>query len=188
MHDLIEILESAGALRRGHFVLSSGRHSQDYVQCALLLEEPARARSIGQRLAGELNDISIDSVIAPALGGVIIGFEVATALQVPFRFTERQDGEMCLRRGFTLSPGERVVVIEDVVTTGKSTRETVKVVEHHGGLVVGVGSIIDRTGEASVFGVPFRSLLSLALQAYAPMDCPLCQQGRPVESPGSRRS
>lgn len=184
---LMRLLEESGALRRGHFLLSSGLHSEAYVQCALLLEDPVRARTVGEDLAEELRSFHPDSVLAPALGGVIIGHEVAAALGVPFRFSERKGDEMGLRRGFNLRQGERVVIVEDVVTTGRSTLETAALATSRGARVVAVGSIIDRTAGRDPFDVPFRSLLQLDLQSYAPAACPICQvSGRPPEKPGSR--
>ena len=179
-------LEESGALRRGHFQLSSGLHSPAYVQCALLLEQPARARLLGTTLAGLLNEIAPDSVVSPALGGLIIGYEVAVALGKPFRFVERVEGSMAMRRGFALEKGERVVIVEDVVTTGKSTREAMQVVADQGGTVCGVASILDRTEGKSPFDVPFVNLLELVLPTYRPTDCPLCQSGTPIDKPGSR--
>ena len=181
-------LESCGALRHGHFRLSSGRHSADYVQCALLLEEPSRARRIGEALAAQFADISVDSVVAPALGGLVIGHEVATTLDLPFRFTERKNQVMCLRRGFSLRQGETVLIIEDVITTGESTRETVAVIESCGASVSAVGSIIDRTAGGDIFEVPLRSLIRLAMESYEPGNCPLCGSREPLESPGSRNA
>jgi orotate phosphoribosyltransferase len=184
---LMRLLEDSGALRRGHFLLSSGLHSQAYVQCALLLEDPVRARQIGDELGQELRSFHPDSVLAPALGGVIIGYEVAAALGVPFRFTERKGEEMGLRRGFTLRQGERVVIVEDVVTTGRSTLETAALATGRGARVVAVGAIIDRTVGRDPFDVPFRSLLELDLPSYTPAECPICQAGgQPPEKPGSR--
>jgi len=143
--------EESGALRRGHFLLSSGLHSEAYVQCALLLEDPVRARQVGSDLAEMLRSYHPDSVLAPALGGVIIGHEVAAELGVPFRFTERKGDEMGLRRGFTLRQGERVVIIEDVVTTGRSTLETASLATARGARVVAIGAIIDRTAGRDPF-------------------------------------
>jgi orotate phosphoribosyltransferase len=184
---LMRLLEDSGALRRGHFLLSSGLHSEAYVQCALLLEDPVRARQVGQDLAEELRSFHPDSVLAPALGGVVIGHEVAAALGVPFRFSERKGEEMGLRRGFTLRQGERVVIIEDVVTTGRSTLETAALATGRGARVVAVGAIIDRTVGRDPFDVPFRSLLQLDLPSYAPGECPVCRAGgQPPEKPGSR--
>jgi orotate phosphoribosyltransferase len=179
------LLAACGALREGHFALSSGLHSPAYVQCALLLEDPARARRAGEALARRLADLEPESVLSPALGGVLIGHETAAALRVPFRFTERKDGRMELRRGFHLRPGERVVVVEDVVTTGKSTRETIAVAEAQGARVVGVGAILDRSG-GNPFAVALRTLLALDLPTWRPEDCPLCRKGRAPEKPGSR--
>jgi orotate phosphoribosyltransferase len=181
------MLEESGALRRGHFLLSSGLHSEAYVQCALLLEDPVRARKVGQDLAELLRAFHPDSVLSPALGGVIIGHEVAAGLGVPFRFTERKGEEMGLRRGFTLRQGERVVVVEDVVTTGRSTLETMALATARGARVVGVGAIIDRTGGRDPFDVPFHALLQLDLPSYQPAECPVCRAGGlPAEKPGSR--
>lgn len=180
------LLAESGALARGHFELSSGLHSPAYVQCALLLQDPRRARRVGRAVARLLASLRPESVAAPALGGLVIGHEVAEALGVPFRFTERKDGTMTLRRGFHLAPGERVAVVEDVVTTGRSTNEAAAVVEEAGGKVVAVGSIVDRTGDRDVFQVPFFHLLELHLPAWKPEECPLCQEGRPTEKPGSR--
>ncbi len=184
---LTQMLEESGALRRGHFLLSSGLHSEAYVQCALLLEDPVRARKVGQDLAERLRAFHPDSVLSPALGGVIIGHEVAAGLGVPFRFTERKGEEMGLRRGFTLKQGERVVVVEDVVTTGRSTLETAALATARGARVVAVGAIIDRSGGRDPFDVPFRALMELSLPSYTPADCPVCRDGgAPAEKPGSR--
>ena len=184
---LMQMLEESGALRRGHFLLSSGLHSEAYVQCALLLEDPVRARRVGQELAELLRPSHPDSVLSPALGGVVIGHEVAAGLGVPFRFTERKGEEMGLRRGFTLRQGERVVVVEDVVTTGRSTLETAALATARGARVVAVGAIIDRTAGRDPFDVPFRALLQLDLPSYAPAECPACRDGSlPAEKPGSR--
>jgi len=180
------LLEESGALRHGHFLLSSGLHSPAYVQCALLLEDPVRARRVGKELAEELHPFHPDSVLSPALGGVIIGHEVAAALGVQFRFTERKGEEMGLRRGFTLRQGERVVIVEDVVTTGRSTLETAALATGRGARVVAIGSIIDRTAGRNPFDLPYRSLLTLSLPSYTAAECPLCQAGGTPEKPGSR--
>ncbi len=180
------MLQSSGALLEGHFLLSSGLHSPGYVQCARLLEQPVRAQRLGERLAVLLRPLRIESVLSPALGGLIIGHEVASALGIPFRFTERQDGKMTLRRGFSLRYGERVVVVEDVVTTGKSTLECAAVASGHGAAVVGVGAILDRSGGRHPFRVPFVSLLALELPTWQARECPLCARGGKPEKPGSR--
>ena len=184
---LMRLLEESGALRRGHFLLSSGLHSTAYVQCALLLEDPVRARKVGQDLAEQLRSYHPDSVVSPALGGVIIGHEVAAALGVPFRFSERKGEAMGFRRGFNLRQGERVVIVEDVVTTGRSTLETAALATSKGARVVAVGAIIDRSVGRDPFDVPFRSLLKLDLPSYPPQDCPACRAGAQApEKPGSR--
>lgn len=186
--DLRQWLEETGALKTGHFRLSSGLHSPAYVQCALLLELPERAARLGAQIAGELTkaEVRVQSVLSPAMGGLIIGYEVATALGVPFRFVERADGKMTLRRGFSLAVGERVVIVEDVVTTGKSTLEAISVARGHQAEVCAVASILDRTEGDFSFGVPFVSLYDLTLPTYDPIKCPLCEAGEEVDKPGSR--
>ncbi len=175
-----------GALLSGHFQLSSGLHSPVYFQSALVLQHPERAEAIGRALADAVRDLAPEVVVGPALGGVIIGWEVARGLGVRGVFTERKDGEMSLRRGFTLRAGERVVIVEDVVTTGKSTRETIDALRAAGGEVVGCAAIVDRSGGEASFGVPFRSLLSLPVEAYEPDACPDCRDGKAIVKPGSR--
>jgi len=184
--ELGKMLRESGALREGHFELSSGRHSAGYVQCALLLEDPVRARRLGQWLAERLGAFQADSILSPALGGILIGHETAAALGVPFRFTERKEGSMRLRRGFRLRPGERVVVVEDVVTTGGSSAEAAAVATAHGAEWIAAGAIIDRTAGGSPFSVPFESLLRLELPSWPPDECPLCAGGSVAEKPGSR--
>jgi orotate phosphoribosyltransferase len=184
--DWLGLLEASGALLRGHFRLSSGLHSPAYVQCARLLEDPGRARQVGRGLAQRLAAYRPDSVLSPALGAILVGHETAAALGVQFRFTEREAGKMVLRRGFALAPGERVVVVEDAVTTGGSTRETTAAARAAGAEVVAVGAILDRSGGANPFDVPFESLVTLDLPTYRPDDCPLCREGSPAVKPGSR--
>jgi orotate phosphoribosyltransferase len=179
-------LEACGALRRGHFLLSSGLHSPAYVQCALYLESPVRASSAGEALAARLRGEGIDSILSPALGGVVIGYEVARALGVPFRFSEREGEKMALRRGFAIGAGERVAVIEDVVTTGRSTLETAALAGAAGAEVVAIGSIIDRSGGRHGFRVPYAALVPLDLPTYAAAECPLCRDGSVAVKPGSR--
>jgi orotate phosphoribosyltransferase len=156
------------------------------VQCARLLEHPVRARRVAEALAAELRPFEVESVLAPAMGGLIIGHEVAEALGVPFRFAERKDGRMELRRGFALRPGERVAIVEDVVTTGRSTEETMAVARALGAVVVAVGSILDRSGGRQPFTVPFASLLELQFPTWPAAECPLCREGGTPEKPGSR--
>ncbi|MDD5563279.1 MAG: orotate phosphoribosyltransferase [Thermoanaerobaculaceae bacterium] len=184
----LEDMTGAGALLEGHFKLSSGRHSSRYLQCALYLAEPARAEAAGRQLAARLKNAAAQVVVAPALGGVIIGHEVARALvDVPFYFTERADGEMVLRRGFAVEPGSRVLVVEDVVTTGGSTREVMDVVSGQGGVVVGVAAIVNRSGQENPFApLPFTALLTVDVPTWAPEACPLCASGVPLAKPGSR--
>ncbi len=187
--DLPALLQQTGALLTGHFRLSSGLHSPNYVQCARLLEHPRNAKAIGEALAAKWTaavPAPVGKVVAPALGGVIIGYTVAEALDRPSIFTERKDGEMNLRRGFRLEAGEKVVIVEDVVTTGKSTRETANVVEAHGGVVAGFASILNRSGRENPFDAPYAALMSLALDTYEEAACPLCAKAVPLDAPGSR--
>jgi orotate phosphoribosyltransferase len=180
------LFRQSGALLEGHFRLSSGLHSAAYLQCALVLQHPANAEPLGRALGDALRGLAPTVVLSPALGGLIIGHEVARALGVRAIFAERQDGVMTLRRGFSLDPADRVVVIEDVVTTGGSTRETIAVATGAGATVVGAGAIIDRSGGALALDVPFRSLVALTVATYQPESCPLCAAGAPVTKPGSR--
>lgn len=184
--DVRALLEETGALLSGHFRLSSGLHSPNYVQCARLLEHPRHAKAIGADLGARIGNAG--KIVSPALGGVIIGYTVAEALGVPFVFTERKDGAMTLRRGFRIGEGETIVIVEDVVTTGKSTRETADVVAQHGGVVTGFASILNRSGKANPFDAPYESLLALNLDTYEESACPLCANGVPIDAPGSRYS
>jgi orotate phosphoribosyltransferase len=183
---LLKAFQETGALRRGHFELSSGLHSGVYFQSALVLQFPDRAEVLGRALAKDLAAYKADVVAGPALGALIIAWEVARFLDARGLFTERKDGEMCLRRGFTLREGERVVVVEDVVTTGGSTRETMDVLRAAGGEIVGIGAIVDRSGGRLDFGVPFHALLSLPVETSRPEDCRECRDGVPLMKPGSR--
>jgi orotate phosphoribosyltransferase len=186
--DVRALLQETGALLSGHFRLSSGLHSPNYVQCALLLEEPRHAKAIGEALGARLRPMNATRIVAPALGGVIIGYTVAEALGLPFVFTERKEGAMTLRRGFRLNEGERVVIVEDVVTTGKSTRETADVIAQHGGTVVGFASVLNRSGKENPFDAPYEALLALNLDTHEESACPLCAAGKPLDAPGSRFS
>ena len=186
MFDILSLFRERGALLEGHFKLSSGLHSTGYLQCALVLQHPADAEALGRALAGKLEPLRATVVLSPALGGLVIGHEVGRALGVRAIFAERQDGALTLRRGFTLSAGDRVVVIEDVVTTGGSTRETMAVAEAAGARVVGAGAVIDRSGGASSLGAPFSALATLSLPTYSPDTCPLCAEGVAITKPGSR--
>jgi orotate phosphoribosyltransferase len=190
-NEVLQIFEERGALLSGHFLLTSGLHSPRYLQCALVLQHPEIAEELCSALAvksGADDRLGeIDLVVAPALGGVIIAHEVARAFGVRAQFTERQDGAMKLRRGFRIDPGERAFVVEDVVTTGGSTREVIRVVEEHGGEVAGVGSLIDRSGGQVDLGVPLYALAVLEVPTYKPELCPLCQEGSVAIKPGSRQ-
>jgi orotate phosphoribosyltransferase len=194
--ELLRMFEGAGAIRHGHFELTSGLHSGTYVQCAQVLQYPRYAEKLGHALAALFSDATIEAVVSPALGGVIIGQEVARALPesktttaggVPALFVERDaSGTMTLRRGFSLRADQHVLVIEDVWTTGGSTLETIQVVEEAGGRVVAAGALIDRSGGTVEFPVEAQALLDLPIASYAPEDCPLCREGSPAVKPGSR--
>lgn len=193
--DALKIFVENDALLKGHFLLSSGLHSDRYLQCALVLQHPAIAERLGVALAAAAKadpDIGpVDLVIAPAIGGVIVAHEVARALGVRALFTERQEKMMALRRGFQIRPGERCLVVEDVVTTGGSTREVMEVVAQQGGVTVGAGSLIDRSlkkdGSVADLGLPRHALATLEVATYAPEDCPMCREGSMAIKPGSRQ-
>jgi len=190
-HDsLLRLFEEHGALLQGHFLLTSGLHSPRYLQCARVLMEPAVATRLGAQLAERLLPLlggkPPGAVVAPALGGVLVAHEVARAFGCRGLFTERQDGAMTLRRGFTLEAGEGVVVVEDVITTGGSTREVMDAVVARGAKVLAVGSLVDRSGGKVDLGVPRRSLLELEVPTWPAESCPLCAGGSKPEKPGSR--
>lgn len=184
--EILQIFRENSALLEGHFILSSGLHSDRYVQCALVLQHPRVAEQLCSELASKLRQVGARVVAAPALGGILVAHEVARALGIRAIFTERQEGAMTLRRGFSLAPGEPTLVVEDVMTTGLSTRETMQCVEQAGGKVVGVGALIDRSGGAVNLGLPKAALLTLAIKNYNPAECPLCKAGIPAVKPGSR--
>lgn len=187
-HDeAIDIFTKANALLTGHFRLTSGRHSAKYMQCAQVLQYPQYASVLCDSLAEKFKDTEIDLVVGPAMGGIIVAYEVGRALGVKTFFTERENGAMALRRGFTINPGEKVLVVEDVVTTGGSVKEVIEVVREKGGEVVGVGVLVDRSAGKADFGVPTQSILQLEIESYDPEECPLCKQGLPVIKPGSRQ-
>jgi orotate phosphoribosyltransferase len=183
---LLELFRTSGALLEGHFRLTSGLHSAGYLQCALVLQHPQHAEALGRAIAGRVRDLTPTVVLSPALGGVVIGHEAGRALGVRAIFAERQDGMLTLRRGFSLADSDRVLVVEDVLTTGGSTRETIAVATAAGARVVGAASIVDRSGGGVRFDVPLHSLLDVVLPTHAPESCPLCAQGLPVVKPGSR--
>ncbi|MBL8149625.1 MAG: orotate phosphoribosyltransferase [Blastocatellia bacterium] len=183
---VIDLFLKRQALLEGHFLLSSGLHSSKYLQCALVLQYPSDAEALGRSLAVSFTTDQIDVVVAPALGGVIIGYEVARALNLRSIFTEREAGTMKLRRGFSINPGEKALVVEDVITTGGSTREVISVVESYGGEVVAVGSLIDRSGGTVEFAQKRAALATLTVPTYQPTACPMCEQGSIAIKPGSR--
>jgi orotate phosphoribosyltransferase len=183
--EVLQIFRKNSALLEGHFVLSSGLHSDRYIQCALVLQYPRIAEQLCSELAAKLRYLGVSVVAAPALGGVIVAHEVARALDTRAVFTERQMGAMSLRRGFSLSPGEPALVVEDVITTGGSTRETMACVKQAGGKVLGVGALIDRSGGLNL-DVAKAALVTLSVQNFDPADCPLCKSGIPTVKPGSR--
>ncbi|MFY9587750.1 MAG: orotate phosphoribosyltransferase [Actinomycetota bacterium] len=180
--EVTELFERYGVLHSGHFKLSSGRHSDTYLQCARILEHPRITASLGDALGARFD--GADVVVSPALGGILIGNAVAFAIGCRFLFTERVDGTMTLRRGQAVSAGERVIVVEDVITTGGSAAEVVALVEAAGATVIGVASLVDRAESRPPFHL--ESLLRVAAQSWDPADCPLCARGEPLHTPGSR--
>ncbi len=185
--EVIDIFKRSGALLEGHFILSSGLHSANYLQSALVLQNPADAELFGRALAERLGDIRVETIASPAIGGLIIGHEVARALKARFIWTERNShGQMTLRRGFTVRSGERILVVEDVITTGGSTRETIDALTEAGAVVVGAASIIDRSAGKADVGVPRVSLAAIEVPTVTADDCELCGHGDIAIKPGSR--
>jgi orotate phosphoribosyltransferase len=183
---VIDRFRKSGALLEGHFVLSSGLHSTVYLQCAIALQSTADAIEFGAALAGHFKDEQIETVASPAIGGLVIGYETARQLGVRFIWTEREQGQMKLRRGFSVRQGERILVVEDVITTGGSTRDTIAALQDLGASVVAAASIIDRSGGTADVGVPRVSLATLNVSALAASECGACTRGEPVIKPGSR--
>ena len=184
--DILDLFRRVGALLEGHFRLTSGLHSPGYLQCALVLQHPREAEACGVGIADRVRGLAPTVVLSPALGGIVIGHEVARALGVRAIFAERQDGTLTLRRGFSLDAADRALVVEDVVTTGGSTRETIEAARAAGARVVGAAAIIDRSGGNQNLDVPFHALATVSLPTYQPAACPLCARGEPVVKPGSR--
>jgi orotate phosphoribosyltransferase len=184
---VLQLLRQTGALLEGHFLLTSGLHSGSYVQCARVLQYPQHAEALGQWIAENFRHTAVDVVISPAIGGIVIGQEVARALGARALFGERQNGVMTLRRGFSLSPKEQALVVEDVTTTGGSVREIIALVQEQQGTVVGVGTILDRSGGHIDFAVPHHALATITIVNYPPEACQLCKQGSQPEKPGSRQ-
>ncbi len=187
MTDVFNHFKDSGALLEGHFILSSGLHSPNYLQCALALQKPSDAADFGKRIAEQYRTEAIDSVASPAIGGIVIGFATAIALDKRFIWTERENGVMKVRRGFSVEKGERILVVEDVITTGGSTRECITALEDLGAKVVAAASIIDRSNGTADVGVPRISLVSLDVPSFAPSECPMCSKGLEAVKPGSRK-
>lgn len=185
--EVLKVFYDSGALMEGHFLLTSGLHSDQYMQCAKVLQYPEYTEKLAREMADKFRDDNIEVVIGPAMGGIIVAYEVARQLGVPALFTERLDGEMVLRRGFMMDAGQRVLVVEDVVTTGGSVREVMNVVEKFGAQVVGVGVLVDRSNGTVDFGVKQEAVLTMDIRSWKSEDCPLCARGKlPVVKPGSR--
>ena len=185
---VLDILKEAGVLLHGHFRLTSGRHSNQYLQCAKIFRNTKYSEELCAALAQRYRDAGIEVVIGPAMGAVQMAYEVSRALKCENFFAEREDGKMTLRRGFSVHPGQKVLIVEDVVTTGGSVREVIDLVRAAGGDIVGVGSIVDRTGGKIDFGVPFQAVISLNVESWEPEECPLCKEGKlELVKPGSRK-
>jgi orotate phosphoribosyltransferase len=186
---ILETFREAGALLDGHFLLSSGLHSPKYLQCALVLQDPARAERLCSRLARAFTDDRVETVVGPAMGGIVVAHELARALGARAIFAEREEGRMRLRRGFALRPGERILLAEDVVTTGGSLREVLALAQEAGAEVVGVAALVDRTsGRDPEFGMGLTALVKLDVPTHLPEECPLCRKGVAVVKPGSRKN
>lgn len=186
--ETLEIFRRTGALLEGHFILTSGLHSAAYLQCALVLQHPAEAEKLAKAIASNYLEAKAETVVAPAIGGIVVGWEVARALGARSIWTEREEGRMTLRRGFSVREGERVLIVEDVVTTGGSTRETVDAIRERGANVVGAASIIDRSNGRAEVGAPRFALATLDVPAHDPDACPMCAEGTPAVKPGSRKT
>lgn len=182
----LRIFTDSGALTEGHFKLTSGRHSNRYMQCAKVLQYPQYTEQLAQHIAEKFKQDNVELVIGPAMGGIVVAYEVARQLGVPGVFTERQEGKMVLRRGFAIKPGQRVLVVEDVITTGGSVKEVIDTVQELGGEVIGVGLLVDRSGGKVNFGVRHEAVLTMDITSWEPDECILCQEGKPVIKPGSR--
>jgi len=185
--EVLDIFRECGAVIEGHVELTSGAHSNWYFQCALVLQHPRHAQRLAVALAGRFRGAGVELVASPAVGGIVLGQEIARILGVRAIFLEREGGAMALRRGFGVRPGEKVLAVEDVVTTGGSVREVADKLASLGAEVVGVGCIVDRSGGGAEFGCRFESLAGVSVQKYDPSDCPLCKRGLPLSAPGSRK-
>ncbi len=185
--DILEIFKKTGALLHGHFLLTSGRHSNMYFQCAKVLQHPEYCEKLCRIISDHFKDYKIDTVISPAMGGIIVGQEVARQLNKRSIFAEREDKKLTLRRGFSIGPGEKVLVCEDVVTTGGSVFEVIDIVKEQGGQVAGVGFIVDRSNGKVDFGYPQKSTMMMEVISYTPEECPLCRENITLVKPGSRK-
>jgi len=184
--EILEILAETGAIKKGHFKLTSGLHAGTYYQCARALENPHITEKMGDEIAKKYEPDSIDVVVSPALGGIILGFAVALALGKRFVWAERAQGEMKFRRGFAIKPGERVLIVEDVVTTGGSVAEVARLVAAEGGKIAGVTCLMNRGGIKTIEDIPLKALVTVVTEAFEPDACPMCKAGNTIESPGSR--
>ncbi|MGD9568230.1 MAG: orotate phosphoribosyltransferase [Sedimentibacter sp.] len=183
--DVVEVLKECEALLEGHFLLSSGKHSNRYCQCAKLMQYPDKTAKVISIVADKVKDLGIDVVVGPAMGGITAAYELGRQLNIRAIFTERENNVMTLRRGFEIKPGEKILIMEDVVTTGKSSVETAKVLENHGGEVIGIGCIVDR--KSSEIHLPIYSAVELEFETYDSNSCPLCNDGSVPVKPGSRK-
>lgn len=184
---IVEIMKEAGVLQEGHFLLTSGRHSRQYMQCAKLFQDAKYSEALCRELAEKYKDAGVELVIGPAIGAIQMSYEVSRHLGVRNIFAERENGKMTLRRGFTVEKGQKVLVVEDVVTTGGSVQEVIDIVKENGGEVVGVGVIVDRSGGKIDFGCRLEAVLSTSIESFPPEECPLCKEGIPMVKPGSRQ-
>jgi orotate phosphoribosyltransferase len=185
---ILDILKKAGVLLKGHFLLTSGKHSDTYLQCAKIFQDAKYSEQLCRELAQKFKDDKVDVVVGPAIGAIIMSYEVGRQLGVRNFFTERDsEGKMTLRRNFEIKKGERVLVVEDVVTTGGSVKEVLQLLESSGADIVGVGSIVDRTGGKIDFGYPYKSVLSVNVLAYEAEECPFCKKNISIIKPGSRK-
>jgi len=185
--DILQIFKDTGALMKGHFKLTSGLHSDTYFQCAKVLQYPWEAEKICSLIAEHFKGYDIQLIASPAIGGIVIGYQVASLMHKRSVFTERKNGTMTLRRGFQIKNKENVLIVEDVTTTGGSVKEVMEVVKEQGGIVAGVASMVDRSGGKADFNVPFYSTFQMEVMNYSPEDCPLCKKGIPIAKPGSRK-
>ena len=185
--DVLKIFKDTGAFMKGHFLLSSGLHSGEYLQCALVLQHPEHSEALCKELAKKFKDKGTTVVIGPALGGVTLSYEMGRQLGVRSIFAERQDGKMALRRGFNMSPDDKVLVVEDVITTGGSTKEVIELVKSAGAGLIGVASVIDRSSKGVDFGAPYHALAKVHVQTFPPQECLLCKEGSKPVKPGSKK-